>query len=289
MSKADLVSVVVPLYNKKRYVKRALNSILNQSHQNIELIVVDDGSTDGSLEVAKAVADPRIRIIVQQNQGPGRARNVGANESGAEILAFLDADDLWHKNYLEKGLNLMKEYNVAVVVQGAILNNGESFYSKLINKGVYNLKNDPMPLKTVNTLLSHMSCSNSVIMRKNIFKNYGGFFDNYNCTYGEDAFLMIKILFNEPVCFDLDHPTVVVDRSASRLSNNRQNSPEIPPYLSRAIDLLSDIPNNRRALARRLLIYRALAFTKSLVASGYPNKAMKVILYAVKLLRYYPR
>ena len=87
------VSVIIPLYNKSKYIARALDSVFVQTYRDFEVIVVDDGSTDDGPEIVKGYSDPRIRLIYQVNAGPGAARNRGAEESMGPWLAFLDADD----------------------------------------------------------------------------------------------------------------------------------------------------------------------------------------------------
>jgi len=101
------VSVIVPLYNKAPYVRRALDSVAAQTFGDFELIVVDDGSTDEGASVVESFGDGRVRLIRQENTGPGAARNRGINEARGEVLAFLDADDEWLPTYLEEGLRAL--------------------------------------------------------------------------------------------------------------------------------------------------------------------------------------
>ncbi|MDE6007404.1 MAG: glycosyltransferase family 2 protein [Muribaculaceae bacterium] len=105
-----MISVVIPLYNKEAHISKTLDSVLTQTFQDFEIIVIDDGSTDNSIDRAKAVIDPRIRIISQPNSGVSAARNRGINEAGGEFIAFLDADDLWLPNYLETQFKLTEDY-----------------------------------------------------------------------------------------------------------------------------------------------------------------------------------
>jgi len=107
------LSVVIPLYNKARHIKRAINSVLAQSYTDFELIIVDDGSTDGSGELARQVTDPRIRLIAQPNVGAGAARNTGILAARAELVAFLDADDEWLPNFLETVMGLQARHPTA--------------------------------------------------------------------------------------------------------------------------------------------------------------------------------
>jgi Glycosyltransferases involved in cell wall biogenesis len=97
-----LFSVIIPLYNKEVSVSRAISSVLNQRFRGFELILVNDGSTDSSLEKVESFTDSRIRVISQFNQGVSAARNRGILESKCKYLAFLDADDEWSAEFLQE-------------------------------------------------------------------------------------------------------------------------------------------------------------------------------------------
>ena len=90
-----LVSVVIPVFNAERYLGAALASVFAQSYGHLEVLVVDDGSTDGSAEIARASSDPRCRLIPQAHAGAAAARNRGVTASRGALLSFLDADDVW--------------------------------------------------------------------------------------------------------------------------------------------------------------------------------------------------
>ncbi len=98
---APLVSVIMPVYNCADYIRQALQSVLEQTYTNIELVIVDDGSTDGSASIARGLA-PHAKIIVQPNGGVSTARNRGILASKGELVAFLDADDWWAPTIVEK-------------------------------------------------------------------------------------------------------------------------------------------------------------------------------------------
>lgn len=100
-------SVVIPLYNKREFVAYTVESVLNQKHERFELIIVDDGSSDGSGEVIKRFSDSRIHYIRQQNQGVSAARNRGIDAASGEFVAFLDSDDLWDEYHLSEIANLI--------------------------------------------------------------------------------------------------------------------------------------------------------------------------------------
>ncbi len=94
-------SVIIPLYNKEKHIKETIETVLSQTFQDFEIIVVNDGSKDNSLKIIESIEDRRIRIINQDNQGVSVARNEGIREAKAPYIAFLDADDLWLNDFLE--------------------------------------------------------------------------------------------------------------------------------------------------------------------------------------------
>ncbi len=93
-------TVVMPLYNKSAFIRRTLESVLAQDHASFEVVIVDDGSTDGSCDRIADLLSPSVRIVRQDNAGPGAARNRGFAEAAGEWVALIDADDLWRPNHL---------------------------------------------------------------------------------------------------------------------------------------------------------------------------------------------
>ena len=110
------LSVVIPLFNKMGYVRRALESVSAQSFADFDVIVVDDGSTDGSADVVRAHSDPRVRLVRQDNRGEGAARNRGIAESSGELIAMLDADDAWDAQFLEAIVGLWRRFPEAALL-----------------------------------------------------------------------------------------------------------------------------------------------------------------------------
>ncbi len=103
-----LVSVIIPTYNRADTLLRSVNSVLRQTYSNLELIVVDDGSTDESVELLKSVNDPRLTVICQENAGACAARNNGINNSHGEYIAFQDSDDEWNVDKIENQLEILR-------------------------------------------------------------------------------------------------------------------------------------------------------------------------------------
>src|SRR4030095_7898994 len=116
------VSIIVPLYNKAPYVRRALESIAAQSLSDFEVIVIDDGSTDDGAAIVAGYSDARYRLIRQANAGPGAARNTRIAHSPGEFIEFLDADDEWLPSYLEESVRRLEQFGpeVSSVTSGYI-------------------------------------------------------------------------------------------------------------------------------------------------------------------------
>ncbi len=105
-----MISVVIPLYNKEKQIAYTLQSVFEQTFQDFEIVVVDDGSTDNSVEEVEKFDDSRIRLIHQTNAGVSAARNRGIEEARGELIAFLDADDEWMPEYLATQYGLYQKY-----------------------------------------------------------------------------------------------------------------------------------------------------------------------------------
>ena len=115
-----LFSVVVPTYNHAQFLGKALESVLTQDCQDFEIVVVDDGSTDATPQVLASFAD-KIRIVHQENQGPGAARNLGVKNSTGEYIAFLDSDDFWFPWTLATYAQIIKEKNRPTLIAGTLV------------------------------------------------------------------------------------------------------------------------------------------------------------------------
>src|ERR1700691_3917251 len=110
MTYRHLASVVMPAYNVAPFIRESVESVLCQTFSNFELIVVDDGSTDGTSDQLSSLIDPRLHIVRQANSGSSSARNNGIRFASGQYIGFLDADDLWMPNKLEAHIRFLDEH-----------------------------------------------------------------------------------------------------------------------------------------------------------------------------------
>jgi glycosyltransferase involved in cell wall biosynthesis len=215
-------SVIIPLYNKGPYIKRAIQSVLSQKIQDIELIIVDDGSADNGAEIVKNIADSRIRLIQQKNTGVSGARNRGVTEATGDFIAFLDADDEWMPHHLEAILRLMEKYpeagmfTTAYKIQNADGKIQWADYTCIPDAPWEGL----LPDYFISGALGHFPVNSSgVVMPKKIFHEMGGFPEEY--WYGEDADLFGKIALNYPVAFSWEFGAIYHVAAANRACDRK--------------------------------------------------------------------
>jgi glycosyltransferase involved in cell wall biosynthesis len=184
-----LVSVIVPVYNRENYIDGTIKSILEQSYQSIEIIVINDGSSDNSLLILKQLVEQypnKIVIIDQKNQGQTIARNNGIRQAKGEFIAFLDSDDLWLKDKLQKQLPLFKN-NVGLVYSGIytidamnhILN--QELCDKEIKGDIYH-----------QLLIKNRMTGGTVIVKKMVLDQVGLFDETLNAAENWDLWLRIS-------------------------------------------------------------------------------------------------
>ena len=171
-------SVVIPLYNKERQIAGPLRSVFAQTCADYEIIVVDDGSTDGSAAVVESLHDPRIRLIRQANAGVSAARNLGIAEARGEYIALLDADDEWRPEYLATIAALIRKYpqcDVFATNYSHVDSNGKTFPTilrKIPFDGDDGILYNYFEVASVS---SPPICSICITARKEAFQSVGGF------------------------------------------------------------------------------------------------------------------
>lgn len=134
-----LVSVIVPVYNRCNVIERCYLSLINQTYKNIEIVFVDDGSTDSSLDIMNSFSDKRVRVISQKNKGPMDARKYGLNNSSGEYIMFVDSDDRLDKDYIYKLVNAIEKDNSNMAI-GRL---GVHYYYPLFKEVVLKSKKRP--------------------------------------------------------------------------------------------------------------------------------------------------
>ncbi len=170
----NIVSVIIPAYNAEATISETLFSVRAQTHQKLDIIVVDDGSTDETAHLAaeQAAADPRIRVISKENGGVASARNLGATEATSETLTFLDADDVWTRFKIERQLSALDTGGPSVgLVYG---------WSTRINEANYVIDDGYRPIfwgRVLPQLVQWNFIGNgsNILVRRSAFEHVGGF------------------------------------------------------------------------------------------------------------------
>lgn len=193
-------SIIIPLYNKEKHIKNTLQSVLDQSFSNFEVIIVNDGSTDNSLNQVNAVIDERIKVYSIENSGVSAARNYGIKKAQAEYIAFLDADDLWENNFLEQINRLIHNYPKEHIFSTAlkIKTKKSSYFASYKNLDLS--PNQVQVLDYFKYSIDHsiLHCASSVLSKAAIQK-VGEFNETLNT--GEDTEYWIRIGLKFQVVF----------------------------------------------------------------------------------------
>lgn len=197
-----MISVVIPLYNKEHSIASTLQSVLKQTYQDFEIVIVNDGSTDHSVEEISKVGDPRIRLIHQNNAGVSAARNRGIEEAGGAYIAFLDADDEWKSDYLKTQYELTQKYPECSVFacnyefkdsQGKVT---PTIIRKIPFKGEDGILSNYFEVASC----SHPPiCSITIMVKKNAIQSIGGF--PIGVKSGEDLLTWARLAVNGKIAY----------------------------------------------------------------------------------------
>lgn len=197
-----MISVVIPLYNKEKSIASTLRTVLNQTFSDYEIVIVNDGSTDGSVEEIEKVQDDRIRLVHQPNAGVSAARNRGIEEAKGDLIAFLDADDEWKPEYLATQYHLFQKYPECSVfacnyefrdVSGKVT---PTLIHKLPFVGEDGILSNYFEVASC----SHPPiCSISVMVKKQAMQAIGGF--PVGVTSGEDLLTWARLSINDHIAF----------------------------------------------------------------------------------------
>jgi len=208
-----LVSVIIPTYNGSRFIRETIQSVLDQTYNNLEIMVVDDGSTDDTSLIVKSITDQRITYIQQKNAGVSPARNHGITVSKGDYIAFLDHDDVWLPCKLEKQLSLFEQNpKVALIYSDAFIINENNFIM-----GKYSHKIKFFRGRIFKELFS--SCFITiltVVIKKSVFLEVGPFLPYKIC---EDYDLLLKCAAKYPIDY-IDEPLAKYRVHGSNYSKN---------------------------------------------------------------------
>lgn len=218
MNREPLVTIILPAYNADLYIREAIQSVLDQTYNNWELIVINDGSTDGTGSYVDSVIHPAIKVIHQQNRGVSAARNIGLDLASGEYIVFLDADDVLPLNSLEVRASFLTEYPRVDVVDGRVSVRDESlnFEFRLYKPTYHGL----LFSRLLRLDAKVFAVATSYMFRKD--KLYGTRFD-VNMTHSEDIFFCITFANRGQVTYDFVSDLVYIyRRSAISAMSNMQ-------------------------------------------------------------------
>ncbi|BAQ63086.1 putative glycosyltransferase [Geminocystis sp. NIES-3708] len=172
------ISVIIPVYNGERFLAEAIKSIIKQNYQPLEIIVIDDGSTDKTVNIASRFKDI-TKYIYQENSGVSRARNTGIKMAKGDLITFLDADDLFPSNSLEKYVDFIKNNIDVDIIQG---------YTQ--DQSLCQIEDDRLLFESERKPHIFFNVG-SAIWKRSVFEKIGLF--NESMNYGEDVDLWVKV------------------------------------------------------------------------------------------------
>lgn len=284
-------SVIITLYNKGSYIHRSLTSVLAQTYKDYELIVVDDGSTDDGPAIVASYSDSRIRLVHQENSGPNEARNRGIVEANAEWLAFLDADDEYFENFLDK----MHDSIVNNPDIGFVFSN--YFYTGINGNTIKMINNKDNNFKIIDNycdfLYKHSlrgAHSSSIVIRKALLQEAGCFPANTPKSGDIDTWMRLGWLAKagfEPSCLAHYHGEVLgTSWIFSENSVPKKRPPSGPDIL---ISSYNDwnrkgiFPKHLEKSWQRCLRGYTLDHVRGLISYGDKNKAKSLFIREFKL------
>lgn len=218
-------SIIIPLYNKEKHIKTTIESALAQTFQNFEIIVVNDGSTDGSKEVVEGINDDRIQLFNKKNQGVSHARNYGIEKATSSLIVFLDADDLWETDHLENLKALYEAFPNCGLYATAYLRKNNRISIPSVYKNIPTTKNwmgivaDYFESSSVNCI----AWTSAVMIPKSVLEVIGNFDENITLGAGEDIDLWLRIALKYPVAFSNKVTATHNLHSDNRISNSNTN------------------------------------------------------------------
>jgi len=302
-TKQPLVSVIMPTYNHAQFIGEAIDSVLNQTYRNFELIIIDNYSEDDTEEIVLSYKDDRIKYLKFRNNGViAASRNYGIRHSQGEYIAFLDSDDKWDKKKLEKQLPHLQLIKIVGVASDAILITNTPYYRK---KNHGRSKLGYIDYKYIDILNGNPIMTSSCIVKRNIIENVGFFDENRDFCFIEDWELWLRIarfglfrVLEDPLIFYLvsrkrGYQSSIISKNCLKIIKKQINMNYVDHndvkeiktiiYLSTARSLLEyDRSQSRKyyfkALKNTLNIRKKLKSSAGILISFCPFCLIKVIL-----------
>lgn len=236
-----LVSVVIPLFNKGPHIARTINSVLSQTFQDFEVIVVDGGSTDNGVSVVKGFHDLRISLVMQDGKGVSQARNQGVQLAKTDLIAFLDADDEWMPRHLQCIIRLTAKYPNAGIFTTAYKIQEPDGKTRWAN--YKNIPEQPWEGLLPNYFESlargeYPVTSSVVAIPKKIFIEAGGFPQGY--WWGEDVDLFCKIALKYSVAFCREQGAIYHTEATNRTLHRKIQPDYEEPFIKTARSAITD-------------------------------------------------
>lgn len=178
------ISIVIPAYNAEKFIGDAVDSALAQTYRNREVIVIDDGSDDGTLEILRQYRE-RIRVITQENQGTANACNAGVAAATGEWIAFLDADDQWLPRKLETQLRFCSNFKISHTDSICF---GEGLQREVLRSDFEMMRSGPV---LEHLLIGNFITKSTVLVSRDVYRSFGGFSERYDAV--EDWPLWLQI------------------------------------------------------------------------------------------------
>ena len=194
------VSIIVPVYNVEKYIKRSLESLVNQTFSDIEIIVINDGSTDNSANIIETFKDERIKLYSQDNKGGSAARNLGIEKATSDYIMFLDADDYYHLDCVEKAYKCITKENTDICIYGSRFVDDEGNYIKSVvpsHHTIMNISSDKSYLLNIENCTWDKIYKSSIIKDNNVVYPYGLYYQDFGFTFSLMRFVNSISFVNE--------------------------------------------------------------------------------------------
>jgi len=279
------ISVVVPLYNKKEGILKALNSVFQQTFQPSEIIVINDGSTDGSEKLVEELNLPKVRLINQQNSGVSAARNKGIEEAKGDWIAFLDADDMWKPDFLETIVLLHNSYSSATVLATAYELQDYFDAKKPIVLNKIPFKEEQGILNNyfqVATCSHPPICSSAVAIKKEALSQIKNF--PVNIKSGEDLLTWARLAINNDIAYSVLPQAVFIQDAAHTYDDRPNRIPEEKDIIG--AELITLYNSNKKIFGLKHYVSHWYKMRASIyLRLGQNKKALREIK---KSIYYYP-